>query len=90
MPDKTVHTLEATNGTKIIIPKSIKMDGKLRRDKTTNRIKLSYKFKMSRPDYLKVDYVYLPTINQIFDNKKYPKIRRCFNKIFHALKHLLI
>ena len=23
---------------------------------------------------LKVDYVYLPTINQIFDNKKYPKI----------------
>ena len=61
MPDKTVHTLEATNGTKIIIPKSIKMDGKLRRDKTTNRIKLSYKFKMSRPDYLKVDYVYQPS-----------------------------
>ena len=29
MPDRTVHTLEASNGTKIIIPKSIKMDGKL-------------------------------------------------------------
>ena len=41
MPDKTVHTLEGTNGTKIIIPASIKMNGKLRRDKTTNRIKLS-------------------------------------------------
>jgi len=61
MPDKTVHTLEATNGTKIIIPKSIKMDGKLRRDKTTNRINLSYKFKMSRPNRVKVDYVYQPS-----------------------------
>ena len=61
MPDKTVHTLEATNGTKIIVPASIKMDGKLRRDKTTNRIKLSYKFKMSRPDRVKVDYVYQPS-----------------------------
>ena len=61
MPDKTVHTLEATNGTKIIIPKSIKMDGKLRRDKTTNRINLSYKLKMSRPNRVKVDYVYQPS-----------------------------
>ena len=61
MPDKTVHTLEVTNGTKIIVPASIKMDGKLRRDKTTKRIKLSYKFKMSRPNRVKVDYVYQPS-----------------------------
>ena len=61
MPDKTVHTLEVTNGTKIIVPASIKMDGKLRRDKTTNRIKLSYQFEMNRPEYLKVDYVYQPS-----------------------------
>ena len=61
MPDRTVHTLEASNGTKIIIPTSLKMDGKLRRDKTRNRIKLSYKFKMNRPDHLKVDYIYQPS-----------------------------
>ena len=61
MPDKTVHTLEVTNGTKIIVPASIKMDGKLRRDKTTNRVKLSYKFKMARPNSVKVDYVYQPS-----------------------------
>ena len=65
MPDKTVHTLEATNGTKIIIPKSIKMDGKLRRNKTTNRINLSYKFKMSRPNRVKVDYVYQPSKDKL-------------------------
>jgi hypothetical protein len=61
MPDKTVHTLEATNGTKIIAPASIKMDGKLRRNKTTNRIKLAYRFKMDRPDIVNVDYVYQPS-----------------------------
>jgi hypothetical protein len=61
MPNRTVHTLDVTNRTRIIIPASMKMDGKLRRDKTTNRIKLSYKFKMSRPDSVKVDYVYQPS-----------------------------
>jgi len=65
MPDKTVHTLEATNGTEIIIPASIKMNGKLRRDKTTNRIKLSYRFEMNRPEYLKVDYVYQPSKGRV-------------------------
>ena len=61
MPDVTIHELEQTNGTKIISPKFLKMDGKLSRDKTRNIIKLRYRTKMKRPYTLEVNYVYRPS-----------------------------
>lgn len=67
MPDVTIHDLEQTNGTKIISPKFLKMDGKLSRDKTRNMIKLRYRTKMKRPYTLEVNYIYRP-------NKKILKV----------------
>ena len=61
MPDVTIHELEQTNGTKIISPKFLRMDGKLSRDKTRNIIKLRYRTKMRRPETLEVNYVYRPS-----------------------------
>ena len=72
MPDVTIHELEKTNGTKIISPKFLKMDGKLSRVKTRQVINLRYRKKLSPTENVEVNYSYKPSrgILKVFSTAK--------------------
>ena len=61
MPDTTIHTLDASNATRITSPKYLKMSGKLTRDKARKLINLRYRLKVPRPDKVTVNYSYKPS-----------------------------
>ena len=61
IPDTTIHTLEASNGTKITSPKYLRMSGKLTRDKARKLVNLRYRLKVPRPGKVTVNYSYKPS-----------------------------